>query len=401
MPSRSSTARWKTGLPMTLSTLFVLAVAALVGTRAVAAQSPAAGAGTAAPTARVDNVILITLDGVRTEEMFGGLDATIFASTLGPKLHLEDQPLFKQYNAPTPQARREKLMPFLWTTLLREHGSIAGDKTAGSQVLLTNTHRFSYPGYAELMLGVAHDEEIKSNDNVFYPHETVLEFLKGRLRLTDAQVAVFGSWENFSRIPRQREGVLTTNAGFEKYDSPTPGMALLSAAQFNTLPPFGGARYDEYTVRFAQDYLSRVKPRLLYIALDETDDWAHNKRYDMVLKTLARVDVYLRELWTFVDSDPQYRGRTAIVITTDHGRGHTPDDWSNHGETVEGAQETWMAFLVPGSSLRGVWTKTPTIHPNQVAATISRLLGQDFNAASPTAGQPIDALFTPPPPAAR
>lgn len=368
----------------------------------MAAAFLAAGAS-AARAQQVDNVILITLDGVRTEEMFGGLDAAIYKSTLGEKDTLDAQEPFKLYHAATPQARREKLMPFFWTTLMREQGSIAGNASAGaagqgvangvSQVRLTNTQRFSYPGYAELMLGVAHDAEITSNDNKFYPHETVLEFLKRGLSLTDAQVAVFGSWETFNYIPRQREGVLTTNAGFQAYDSPTPGMSLLSAAQFATLPPFGGARYDEYTVRFALDYLARQKPRLLYIALDETDDWAHARRYDRVLQTLARVDGYLKELWASLERDPQYRGRTAIIMTTDHGRGHTAKDWSGHGEKVEGAQETWMAFIVPGSPLRGEWSTASTIHPSQVAATIARLLGQDFTAASPKAGKPIEQLF--------
>lgn len=380
-------------LPTGLLLAAALLTAGSVPVHVQSSSAPASSAAGAADGARVDNVILITLDGVRTEEMFGGLDATIFQSTLGPKDTLETHPLFKQYNAATPKARREKLMPFFWTMLMREHGSIAGNEAAGSRVRLTNRHRFSYPGYAELMLGVAHDAEIASNDNKFYPHETVLEFLKRGLTLTDAQVAVFGSWETFAYIPRQREGVLTVNAGFAKYDSPTPGMSLLSAAQFNTLPPFNGARYDDYTVRFAMDYLARQKPRLLYIALDETDDWAHNKRYDLVLKTLARTDTYLKDLWTWLENDPQYRGRTAVIVTTDHGRGHTPKDWNGHGAEIEGAQKTWMAFIVPGATQRGEWTNAAEIHPNQVAATIARLLGQDFNTVSPQAGKPIEALF--------
>jgi Type I phosphodiesterase / nucleotide pyrophosphatase len=381
---RRSSHRLLFGLPIAAA-LFLAAGAPAT----LHAQTPPPAPTTSAAAPRVDNVILITLDGVRTEEIFGGLDATIFQSTLGEKQKIEDQPLYRQYNAPTPKERREKLMPFFWTTLMREQGSIAGNDATGSRVRLTNRQRFSYPGYAELMLGVAHDDEITSNDKKFYPHETVLEFLKRGLKLSDAQVAVFGSWEVFDNIPRQREGVLTVNAGFMQYDSPTPGMSLLSAAQFNTVPPFSGARYDEYTVRFALDYLSRQKPRLLYIALDETDDWAHNRRYDLVLKTLARTDSYLKELWTMLEGDPQYRGRTAIVLTTDHGRGHTPKDWHDHGAKVEGAQKTWMAFIVPGATARGEWTNAPEIHPNQVAATIARLLGQDFNAASPDTGKPI------------
>ena len=35
------------------------------------------------------------------------------------------------------------------------------------------------------------------------------------------------------------------------------------------------------------DHLRRVKPRVIYIALDETDDWAHERNYARLLDSLA------------------------------------------------------------------------------------------------------------------
>src|SRR5215212_9376323 len=72
-----------------------------------------------------DNLILITLDGVRAAEIFGGLDAGILRSTLAKDARLEDSPAFNRFNAATPAARREKLMPFFWKELMAKHGSIA------------------------------------------------------------------------------------------------------------------------------------------------------------------------------------------------------------------------------------------------------------------------------------
>lgn len=92
-----------------------------------------------------DAVILITLDGARTEEMFGGLDRDILQSTLRPNQKAEEQPIYRRFWADTPVARREKLMPFFWRTLMAERGSIAGNAAAGSTATLTNTHRVSYP----------------------------------------------------------------------------------------------------------------------------------------------------------------------------------------------------------------------------------------------------------------
>src|SRR5262245_66617540 len=85
----------------------------------------------AAVQAASPSVILITLDGARTEEIFGGLDADVFTSTLREKQVLQEQPAYRRFWAETPTARREKLLPFFWSTLMREHGSIAGNRTIG------------------------------------------------------------------------------------------------------------------------------------------------------------------------------------------------------------------------------------------------------------------------------
>ena len=67
-----------------------------------------------------DTVILITLDGARTEEVFGGLDVDILRSTLAKEAKLEAQPAYKRFHADTPEARREKLMPFFWRELMAQ-----------------------------------------------------------------------------------------------------------------------------------------------------------------------------------------------------------------------------------------------------------------------------------------
>ena len=98
---------------------------------------------------------------------------------------------------------------------------------------------------------------------------------------------------------------------------------------------------------------------MLYLALGETDDWAHDERYDRVLQTLERTDAWFKELWTWLQTDAQYRDNTAILITVDHGRGRTPKDWGNHGDDVDGAQETWLAAIGPDWPRRGEWTDAP------------------------------------------
>jgi hypothetical protein len=333
--------------------------------------------------------ILITLDGARTEEIFGGLDAGVFESTLRENQTLDEQPAYRRFWAESPEARREKLMPFFWGTLMREHGSIAGNSRVGSSVKLTNTHRFSYPGYSEILLGEAHDDTIDSNDRVQNPYTTVLEVLQSRLNLGVAQVAAFTSWDVFAWIVEHSKGSITVNAGFQPFESPDAQIQALSRLQAATPTPWDSVRHDVYTFRFAMDHLRRARPRVLYLAFGETDDWAHDGRYDRVLETYERTDAYLRELWTWLQADDEYRGVTHLLITTDHGRGRTPADWQNHGAKIEGAQDVWIAIVSPAMTRRGEWRDHSPLGSNQVAATLAGWMGVDWPALRPSAGLPI------------
>ena len=351
---------------------------------------------TAAPGAQTDdqrNLILITLDGARTQEIFGGLDVEVLRAGLKKDEQLEDTRAYKRYWADTPEARRAKVMPFFWTEWMPAHGSIAGNRAAGSRFGITNTHRFSYPGYAEILTGEAHDAVIDSNDNRRYPFPTLLDVLKRRLTLSRDRVAAFGSWETFRWITSSEEDAFVVNAGYQEFASDRPDVQQLSRAQFETQTPWDSVRNDMYSFRLAMAHLGTARPRALYLALGETDDWAHGERYDRVLQTLERTDAWFKELWTWLQADPQYRDNTAILITVDHGRGRTPADWGTHGEKVDGAQETWLAAIGPDWPRRGMWTNAPEAFTNQIAATAAKALGVNLQADIPNAGAPIEYLW--------
>lgn len=335
-----------------------------------------------------DRVVLITLDGVRTQEIFGGLDVDILKSTLAAGRQVEDHPAYQRYWAASPEERRRKLMPFLWT-LVTEHGSIAGNRRLGSAVTLGNRHWFSYPGYAEILVGEAFDDEIKSNDATRNPHPTVLEAIRDRFDLAPAKVATFAGWGVFNQIAEHREGATFTNAGIEPLSASGAEIATMNQMQGEAAAPWDNVRFDAFTFRLAMAHLASARPRVLYLAFDETDDWAHDGHYDRVLRALDRTDAYLRELWNWLQSQPDYRGRTHVLITTDHGRGRTAKDWRDHGARIDGANEVWMAFASPTMSRRGEWRDAAPLTSGQVAATVGAWMGVDWTAAHPRAGKPI------------
>lgn len=341
-----------------------------------------------AATGRAENVVLVTLDGTRWQDLFGGLDLDILRGTSGDT-PVEKTEAYQRFWAPTAAERRAKVMPFLWSRLVAQEGAIVGNRAVGSRMEVANAMKFSYPGYSEMLTGAPHDDVITSNDNRRYPFQTVLEWLRRDLRLPKAGVAVFGSWETFNWIAERDEGAITINAGYEDSDSAEPEMRTLSALQHLTPNGFHGARHDIYTFRFAMAHLQTAKPRVVYMAFDETDDWAHLKRYDLVLDTLHRTDAQLEQLWNWLQSDAQYRGKSTLILTVDHGRGRTPADWTDHGKDVVGAHETWLGCFGPGVSARGEMTAGDTLYQKQIASTIAALAGRDFAAAAPGAAAAI------------
>jgi hypothetical protein len=360
--------------PIALTLLAVVAAGSVPGYSQVPQTAPG-------------NVILITLDGARTEEMFGGMHLGILQSTLREGQKAEDSALYRRFWAESPQARREKLMPFFWKTLMVEHGSIAGNAALESSVRLGNRHRFSYPGYSEILLGEPHDDVIKSNDAYRNPYTTVLEVLRERLRLSPEQVATVASWARFNEIVEHTKGATFVNAGQE----PLAGSDhhVLNSLQAETSIPWDNMRHDAFTFKVAMGQMAAHRPRVLYLALGETDDWAHDGRYDRVLEAYARTDAYLAQLWKWLESQPDYKGRTHLLITTDHGRGRTAKDWRDHGARIEGAQDVWIAFASPAMTRRGEWKAHAPLSTSQIAATIATWAGVDWNQMRPHAGQPI------------
>jgi Type I phosphodiesterase / nucleotide pyrophosphatase len=352
----------------------------------VCAGVVAAACIVSAQARRSENVVLVTLDGVRWQDVFGGMSDEILnaaGQTAGNRAAAQE------FGGASPRERREKLMPFLWRTLAVQHGFLAGDRGEGSAMSVTNRHWFSYPGYGEILTGQAHDDEIKTNDAIRNPFSTVLEFAARKMRLQPSQVATFASWSTFSAIVEHEPGTTTVNAGLTPYESTAPDLRALNRLQFEAPAPWDDVRHDAFTFRFALDHLTRHHPRILYVAFDETDDFAHDGKYPQVLRAIRRIDGFLSELWTTLQRDPQYRDKTTLIVTVDHGRGRTPADWKGHGKDVPGANEIWIAIASPDTARRGVWRDSPPLYQNQIASTIAAALGLDYREANPNAGAPI------------
>lgn len=345
-----------------------------------------AGAALPAAAQRPAYVVLVTLDGVRTQEFFGGLDTLVLAGTEAEHGVRDVAALRQRLWRATPAARRRLLMPFFWDSLA-PRGLVLGNVALGSPVTLQNPHRFSAPGYLELFTG-RYQADVTNNDPVRYPHVTVLEHARRALGLQREQVALFGSWDNFRWYAASDSAAIVVNAGSEPLVAAlaTPRQRELERLERRARPFWDGARLDVFTGAMALEYLRSHRPRLLVVNFDDTDDLAHLRAYDRVLTALTGLDDFLRELWATVEADPRTRGRTTLIVTTDHGRGRTPADWADHGAEVAGAEEIWLAVVGPGTAARGEVAGVRGVQQAGVAATVLACLGLDpaaFAGAAP------------------
>ncbi len=270
------------------------------------------------PSARPDRVVFLVLDGVRSEEFFIGRSP--YRKKRGPHLS------------------KEKLLPFVWTRLAshadsRVFGNRFAHRNRRDYCKINNTYGVSLPAYADLLSGLR-QSEVRSNDfDGPSPTATIPDQLIDAGVLPE-EIAVFASWANIRHVAsREAEPEFYVSTGLREDD---------------VEPRWSNARHDADLFDDVRAYVEEQDAlRYLFIAFNDSDEWAHLGDYPRYIKSIRRQDEFIRKLYDFLESRDDYRGRTAYFITTDHGRGRGKH-WRNHGR-VPGSQYIWALVHTPGS----------------------------------------------------
>lgn len=315
------------------------------------------------------NIFLITLDGVRWQEVFYGIDSVLVNN---PKLTSEKSYLIDRFESNSSEKKREKLMPFFWNEIFKK-GKLYGDLKQNSYFSITNDRNFSYPGYNEILTGYA-DSLIDSNNKIYNKNITFLEKLNNFGSYKN-RVAAFCSWDVFPYIINDKRSGVPVNAGYMPSNSLNPSEIekFINSNQKKAPVIWESVRLDIFTHNLALEFIKKQKPKALYIAYGETDDFAHMGDYDQYIKSLHNNDKMIKELWSYVQSNPFYKNNTYLIITTDHGRG-VEEKWSGHGDS----KSTWAAILGPNLTEKGI-IKNSQNFTNQIAPTIEKITGISTN----------------------
>jgi len=336
------------------------------------------------------NVVLITTDGLRWQDVFTGAEKALINKQYGGVGDVKG--IEERFWRETPEERRAALLPFFWSKIVKE-GQLYGNLGKRSSSQITNTMKFSYPGYNEILTGFA-DPAIDSNAKKPNQNVTVFEWLHRKPSFA-GKVAAYSAWDVTPFIFNRERCAFPVMGGWEPVPEPQPNakQQLLNDLIADTTRHNGAEVLDSMLYQAAHEHLLRHQPRVLFIGFLETDHWGHAGRYDHLLTSANTVDRYIQRLWETMQSMDQYRDKTTFIITTDHGRGTGLADWKNHGAKIGGAEDMWMAFLGPDTPALGERSDCERVTQSQVAATLAAFLGEDYHGAVPKSGAVIKQVL--------
>lgn len=351
-----------------------------------------------------DNLLLVSIDGLRWQEVFRGYQDDVLSLEA---FKAQKDGLEREFSGKTAEQKRQRLMPFLWQEI-QQKGVLIGNRDKQSKMHVSNDFWFSYPGYNELLTGKA-DPNIDSNQAKDNVNVTLLEWLNTQPNYQN-KVAAFGSWDVFPAIINRERSKITINAGFEMADWPNLSAKAkwLNAFQQQIPSPWHNVRLDAFTVGFAKEYILAHQPKVIYLALGETDDFAHQGNYPEYLRGANRADQFIAQLWRLLQSIEQYHGNTNLVITVDHGRGNSADTWQHHASAkavkgylngldqykngIPGAEQIWLAAMGPDVQRLQQMQHHESFSLNQVTATAIRLLNKQPKDFATDIGQALPIL---------
>jgi hypothetical protein len=253
----------------------------------------------------IPRVILVTIDGVRWQDVFNGTDPIL-------------------YKGKTIPAR--ELLPNLYGSFA-DHGMVVG---RDSTFVATGPAHISLPGYLEIMRGHP-STDCQTNECEPKLEETMADLFETS--------AVFASWDTIRKTVSKNPDRFVINCG-RNYRS--QAWKNLGFKDDVTFPEFFDPWYrpDDLTKKAVLEYLEHNTPQFLWVSLGDTDEWAHAGNYQKYLESLVDADKFVGQMISWANAQPCAKDFT-FIVTADHGRSL---HWQDHGWDAESARDWVMIY---------------------------------------------------------
>lgn len=274
----------------------------------------------AIPPYKTEHVVIIVMDGARYQETFGNGELTY--------------------------------IPNMATMSL--DGSIC-----------TNFHNpiftFTNGGHAAMTTGV---DEFINNSGFQYP----------------TFPSIFQYWRQATGAPQTKCWIVSSkdklfvlsncdNAADSSYDN-----QFMASYDCGVNGPFTGYRADSTTFNRAMNIFNLHHPDLMLINFKEPDASGHAANWSGYLNGIIQGDLYVKQIWDYLQSDPYYAGTTTLFVTNDHGRhddGHL-DGYVSHGDNCEGCKH--IMLLAMGPDFKENFSTNESYVLADIPKTISQLM---------------------------
>lgn len=229
--------------------------------------------------------------------------------------------------------------------------------------------------------------------NLVLPKQLLLEAVDGVIKRDLAQGVA-----NRENVLRQLEGIL--NAGYEgvgwtifqggkQLDRQVKETLTRSLVEYIYGPeaPNSG---DELTYFITQEIMREFSPRLMLVNFWDMDV-AHWGAYSLYLQAITKTDRLCGMLWNEVQSNPQYKGQTTLLILPELGRDgdrNTANGFLNHRSGDPSCRHAWMLAFGAGVSPGEI--ERPISHVD-IGVTAAEMLGAKIPEV---AGQPVRELLS-------
>lgn len=307
-------------------------------------------------------VVLVTLDGVRWQDVFFGID-----------------PRFR----PDAHDAHEPTMPKT-VALAQARGVMIGEGGAGCGVVRTaGGANVSLPGYIEIFTG--RPTACRDNHCARVDTPTVLDEVASAANGTATSVS---SWEGIAWAAASADGAVVS-AGQLPWRGPRPSSRALDellrvSALVEPFPGYAEYRPDGFTMRIALEVMRARQPTLMHVGLGDTDEWAHRGDYAAYLAALRSADDFIGEVADLLDVTGE-ASRTTVIVTSDHGRSY---DLKQHGESYLGSERSFVIVFGPGIAPRAKVCPDGDVTLLDIAPTVRELVGLDRDLSG-VAGRPI------------
>lgn len=180
--------------------------------------------------------------------------------------------------------------------------------------------------------------------------KTLPEYLIEDRHFGKQDVVIFSSWTPIGDAVESKPGTTYCNNGNIPVTDPITHkpdtiMAELNYKQKNHLPELPLDRFDIYTVPQALHYFEKYQPKFMWLSLGDADEDAHANNLQKYYKQLGFYDNALDKLFTTLKAMHKDKD-TLVIVTTDHGRGNGKN-WNFHGPKYPESKRTF-AFVMNG-----------------------------------------------------